>query len=156
MDGDSLLLVRNRRRNGSHDWTPPGGVIEIDDDETILDGLAREVLEETGLTVRSWAGPLYQVEAMSETMGFHMAVEVWLATDFDGELTIGNDPDGIVVDAAWVPALDCAPHLADGHPWVREPLTEWLAERWPELRRYLYRVTGTGLADATAERVLEW
>lgn len=130
-------------------------MIDLDNDETILDGLAREVLEETGLRVLAWAGPRYQVEAMSETMGFHMAVDVWQATEFEGDLTVGNDPDGIVVDAAWVPVLQCAPHLADGHPWVREPLTEWLAERWAESRRYRYRVSGTGLSDATAERVLD-
>ena len=153
IDDGALLLVKNRRRNGSHDWTPPGGVIELERDESILDGLAREVLEETGLRVLSWQGPLYQVEATSETMGFQMAVEVWLATEFEGEVTIGNDPDGIVVDAAWVPVLECAPHLADGHLWVREPLGEWLVEQWAELRRYRYRVTGTGLSDAIAERV---
>ena len=38
---DGLLLVQNQRRNGSLDWTPPGGVIEIHEGETVLDGLAR-------------------------------------------------------------------------------------------------------------------
>ena len=38
------------RRNGSSDWTPPGGVIEVADGESVLDGLTREVAEETGLT----------------------------------------------------------------------------------------------------------
>ena len=41
-----LLLVRNRRKNGSVDWTTPGGV--IDEGESVLSGLAREVFEETG------------------------------------------------------------------------------------------------------------
>ena len=40
---DGLLLVRNRRRDGSEDWSPPGGV--IDEGETILEGLTREVAE---------------------------------------------------------------------------------------------------------------
>ena len=48
--GDAgLLLVRNRRRNGSHDWSPPGGVIEPS--ESMVDGLTREVVEETGVEV---------------------------------------------------------------------------------------------------------
>ena len=34
---DGLLLVRNRRRDGSHDWSTPGGVIE--EGEDLLDGL---------------------------------------------------------------------------------------------------------------------
>ena len=48
-----LLLVRNRRRNGSWDWSPPGGV--IDQGETVLVGLTREVAEETGVTDRKTA-----------------------------------------------------------------------------------------------------
>ncbi|MBO0880950.1 MAG: NUDIX hydrolase, partial [Mycobacterium sp.] len=41
------VLVTQRRDNGH--WEPPGGVLETD--ESILDGLRREVTEETGLTV---------------------------------------------------------------------------------------------------------
>jgi 8-oxo-dGTP pyrophosphatase MutT (NUDIX family) len=46
-DGDGRVLVIQRRDNGR--WEPPGGILEAD--ESILDGLCREVLEETGLTV---------------------------------------------------------------------------------------------------------
>ena len=52
---DGVLLVRNQRRNGDLDWTPPGGV--IDEGEDLLAGLAREVEEETGLVVTEWEGP---------------------------------------------------------------------------------------------------
>src|SRR3546814_14851417 len=52
---EGLLLVQNRRRNGAHDWTPPGGV--IDEGESLIDGLTREVREETGLRVTEWSGP---------------------------------------------------------------------------------------------------
>ncbi|WP_433188708.1 NUDIX hydrolase [Actinoallomurus sp. CA-150999] len=45
-DCGRALLVR-RRDNGR--WEPPGGVLELD--ETITDGLRREVKEESGLTV---------------------------------------------------------------------------------------------------------
>jgi 8-oxo-dGTP diphosphatase len=37
-----------RRRDNGH-WEPPGGVLELD--ETIEEGLVREIREETGLTV---------------------------------------------------------------------------------------------------------
>ncbi len=48
VDKDGRLLVIRRRDNGH--WEPPGGVLELD--ETIEDGLVREVREETGLTVK--------------------------------------------------------------------------------------------------------
>ncbi len=45
-DSGQVLAVR-RRDNGQ--WEPPGGVLELD--ETIEEGLIREVHEETGLVV---------------------------------------------------------------------------------------------------------
>jgi 8-oxo-dGTP diphosphatase len=45
---DGRLLAIRRRDNGH--WEPPGDVLELE--ETIEDGVAREVREETGLTVR--------------------------------------------------------------------------------------------------------
>jgi 8-oxo-dGTP diphosphatase len=44
---DGRVLVVCRRDNGH--WEPPGGILEID--ESIPEGLAREVAEETGLNV---------------------------------------------------------------------------------------------------------
>jgi 8-oxo-dGTP diphosphatase len=47
MSEDGRVLAIRRRDNGH--WEPPGGILEID--ETITEGLIREVLEETGVTV---------------------------------------------------------------------------------------------------------
>jgi 8-oxo-dGTP diphosphatase len=47
IDRHGRLLV-TRRADNDH-WEPPGGVLELD--ETIEQGVAREVLEETGLVV---------------------------------------------------------------------------------------------------------
>lgn len=44
--GENVLLIK-RRDNGR--WEPPGGVLELD--ETIVDGLRREVREETGAEI---------------------------------------------------------------------------------------------------------
>src|SRR5206468_653696 len=68
-----LLLVQNRRRNGSLDWSTPGGVIEIADGESVVDGLTREVEEETGIYVCDWNGPVYEVEAVAEGRGWEQA-----------------------------------------------------------------------------------
>lgn len=44
-DGRALII---QRRDNAH-WEPPGGVLE--QNETVTDGLLREIKEETGLTV---------------------------------------------------------------------------------------------------------
>ena len=149
---DQLLLVGNRRRNGSVDWTPPGGVIEIHDGEELLDGLAREVEEETGLRVTDWAGPLYSVTAEAPGLGWRLQAEVHLALAWEGELLV-DDPDGIVIDARFVDAGGCEGLLDGCHPWVREPLSAWLAERWDEAQAFGYRVDGADLASLTVTRV---
>src|SRR3954452_21991774 len=51
LDDQGRFLVIRRADNGH--WEPPGGVLELD--ETITDGLVREVREETGLQVRPLA-----------------------------------------------------------------------------------------------------
>jgi 8-oxo-dGTP diphosphatase len=142
---DGLLLVRNRRRNGEHDWSPPGGV--IDDGETVIDGLTREVEEETGIVVTRWHGPVYEVEVEAPGLGWHLRVEAHVAVEFAGEVRV-DDPDGIVVDAAFVDPLACNGHLAGCHRWVREPLGAWLVERWDAPRRFRYLVDGDDPARA--------
>jgi ADP-ribose pyrophosphatase YjhB (NUDIX family) len=47
IDDEHRILAIRRRDNGH--WEPPGGVLELD--ETIEEGLVREIREETGLTV---------------------------------------------------------------------------------------------------------
>jgi 8-oxo-dGTP diphosphatase len=147
---EGVLLVCNQRRNGDLDWTPPGGV--IDEGEELLAGLAREVEEETGLVVTSWRGPLYEIRAEAPGLGWRLRVEAWLAVEFAGELRV-EDPDGIVIDARFVCVDDCGGHLAGGHPWVAEPFSEWLAERWDGTRRYGYRVDGSDLPSLVVTRM---
>jgi len=146
-----LLLVHNRRRNGRHDWSPPGGV--IDAGETLLAGLTREVEEETGVVVTAWRGPVYEVDVEAPGLGWHLRVEAHVAVDYAGAVRI-DDPDGIVVDAAFVDPAACAGHLAGGHPWVGEPLQAWLAERWdePAPRRFCYQLDGTDIARVVVNR----
>ena len=48
VDEQGRVLATRRADNGH--WEPPGGVLELD--ETIEQGLTREVLEETGLVVK--------------------------------------------------------------------------------------------------------
>jgi len=136
---DGLLLVENRRRNGESDWSPPGGV--IDPGEAVLDGLAREVVEETGLIVTEWSDPIYDIEVEAPDLGWRLRVEAFRAVTWSGELVV-DDPDGIVVDARFVPHERCPDHLGGGHPWVGEPLGEWLRDPWTGRRSFGYHVAG--------------
>lgn len=136
----SVLLVENVRRNGTADWTPPGGV--IDEGEDVVAGLTREVAEECGLVVTEWSGPVYEIEAEAPGLGWRLRVEVHRALRATGSVQVGEDPDGIVVGAGWFAPGDCASRLGGTHPWVREPLLDWLAEPWEGSRSYRYRVSG--------------
>ncbi|MGE3620339.1 MAG: NUDIX hydrolase [Acidimicrobiia bacterium] len=152
VEDDRLLLVRNRRRNGRDDWSTPGGV--IDPGESLLDGLTREVREETGLEVRRWSAPLYRVRCEAPDLGWTLSVQAHLALDWAGELQV-EDPDGIVVEARFVPVGDCGERLAGCHPWVREPLGAWLDGRWDgdgPIRSFEFHVAGTDPATLRVTR----
>ena len=148
-----LLLVANRRRDGQVDWTPPGGV--IDEGESMLGGLTREVEEETGLTVTGWSsGPVYRVEAEAADAGWHLTVEVHRATAYEGDLRVGDDPDGIVVDARFTPVDECDAALASSWVLLREPVGAWLQERWDDDGRlYRYRLEGAERASMVITRL---
>jgi ADP-ribose pyrophosphatase YjhB (NUDIX family) len=111
---DDVLLVESRypNRDGTF-WALPGGMLEAD--ETVEEGLAREVLEETGLAI----GGHVQVSAL-----------IWLTTandappwltllcepeSFDGGLS-PDDPDRVTLRAAFVP-VDAAIQALDASPW---------------------------------------
>lgn len=147
-----VLLVRNERIGGLSDWSTPGGVIDASD-ATLLEGLAREVEEETGLRVSSWEGPLYEVRAIAVDLGWIMRCEVHLAASFEGELRVA-DPDGIVVEAAFVPPEALAERLASCMQWVREPLHAWLTDRWTPVspRRFEFEVRGSNFAELRVSR----
>jgi 8-oxo-dGTP diphosphatase len=150
-DGDDLLLVANQRRNGSIDWSPPGGVIDAGEHE--LGALSREVLEETGLVVPEWAGPVYRITVDFGDRGGELSVSVYRALSWSGEIVI-DDPDGIVLDAGFHCVSACHDRLLESPAWVAHPLTEWLGERWAGDRHYAFRVvSGATLADLVVERL---
>ncbi|MCB1029149.1 MAG: NUDIX hydrolase [Microthrixaceae bacterium] len=144
-----VLLVRNRRRGGSIDWSPPGGV--IDPGEGLVEGLSREVTEETGLVVSDWRGPLYEIDCHAPELGWRLRVVAYGAEHPGGELSF-DDPDGIVEAGDFFAGERCHEPLAGSPQWVREPLVDWLTHRWAEPRTFSYLVEGTRLSELRITR----
>ena len=95
---DKLLLV-NAWKGRTHLWTCPGGGVEVH--QSLPDNLAREVHEETGLTVAVHDPSL--VNEFHDPKGTFHQVDLYfrctiLSGDPDGEWT---DPEGIVSHRLW-------------------------------------------------------
>lgn len=152
LEADSrILLVENLRRNGTTDWSTPGGVVE--DGEHALVGLSREVEEETGLVVEGWSEPLYRVTTIAPDMGWHLDVVVHQALGWTGELRVGSDPDGIVIGAEFCEHHVVANHLDTTSRWVREPMLSWMTDRWTQPQVFRYQLDGTDRATASVVRL---
>ncbi len=145
-----MLLVRNRRRNDSVEWSTPGGV--VDPGETLLEALDREVLEETGIEVHVWEGPLYEITVDFADLGWWLRVEVHRAVDWKGEIVL-EDPDGIVEHADFFDLDDCEARLVQSPRWVREPLLEWCRQSPEQMVSYRYEVTGTEIDGLAVTRL---
>ncbi len=148
--GEELLLVCNRRRNGRLDWSTPGGV--VDEGETVLEALGREVVEETGIEVLEWSAPLYEVDVLADDLQWHMRAVVHQAESWVGDLDVA-DPDGIVIDADFVDAARRDRCLVTSPPWVREPLIDWIETRPATVEVYRYEVDGSDLSSLIVRRV---
>jgi 8-oxo-dGTP diphosphatase len=145
-----LVLVSNRRRDQSVEWTPPGGV--IDRGETILAGLAREVMEETGLTVDGWAGLRYSVVVEAPQLGWRLRVEAWETTNVSGTVVLA-DPDGIVDEVRHLPSAEAKLLLTASPKWVGEPVAAWLDGALTSKGSFRFRVIGADRSSSRVERI---
>ncbi len=110
-----LLLVRRRNEPGRGRWSLPGGRVEPG--ETDEAALAREVGEETGLTVRAKA--LVGTVRRKAPDGRTFDIRDYAATALGGELRAGDDATEVAfVDAATFASLPLVARLA-------EVLAEW-------------------------------
>ncbi|HEX7159358.1 MAG TPA: NUDIX domain-containing protein [Edaphobacter sp.] len=100
VQGDEVLLVRRGREPLRGRWSLPGGLLELG--EITAEGVAREVLEETGIRVR----PVEIVTTIDRILRdddgrvrYHYVLVEWLCfVDDERALVCGDDAD----EAAWV------------------------------------------------------
>jgi mutator protein MutT len=103
LDADRVLLVQRSEEPLQGAWTLPGGAVEVG--ETLDAALAREVLEETGLSVE--VGALVEVldRVMFDAEGrveYHYVIIDYLCRPFAGFAASGSDAQ----DLRWVPIAD--------------------------------------------------
>ncbi len=107
LDGDRILLVQRGKEPLKGYWSLPGGAVETG--EKCADAIAREVLEETSLTVT--VGPLAEVfeRLMHDDEGrteYHYVLLDYLCTITAGTPAPGDDSAAV----AWY-HRDELPHL---------------------------------------------
>ena len=139
-----LLLVQNRRRNGAMEWSTPGGVIDPTD-VSLLAGLAREVEEETGLRGRRVGRP--PLRGARGRRGPRLVVAMRSAPRRSPSRARSTSTTPTA--SSWTPRSRARGSgvslLGACSPWVREPLLDWLDQRWGprEYRAYTYDVFGS-------------
>jgi ADP-ribose pyrophosphatase YjhB (NUDIX family) len=116
-----VLLVRRGSEPLKGHWTLPGGLLELG--ESVVDGVAREVREETGLLVE----PLELVELIDrihrETgrVRYHYVIADYLCRVIGGELRAASDADAV----RWVERSEWNSHSA----LALDPITVRIIEK---------------------------
>ena len=100
-----IVLIKRRYEPLAGQWSLPGGRLELG--ETLQAGVAREMLEETGLEIE--VGPVIEVFDRifldeERQVRFHYVLIDYLCRPLGGVLRAGSDVD----DAVWVVPPDLA------------------------------------------------
>lgn len=116
-DGKFLMQLKNDKKFGGGRWNAPGG--KTKENESIEQGVIREVFEETGLKIKN---PKHSaVLNFYNNQEFAWAVHVFSASDFDGEIKSSEegelkwmDKDSLPYAQMWEDDKHWVPLIVDG------------------------------------------
>ncbi|CAG7636775.1 hypothetical protein PAESOLCIP111_03783 [Paenibacillus solanacearum] len=111
---DHVLLVNRPSKLGFPGWIGPGG--KVDFPESLTEGAAREVWEETGLRVKDLVYKGLD-EFVDPNQNFRYMVFNYVADSFEGEL-LQNPPEG---ELRWFPIREA----------MNYPMQPWFKRRFP-------------------------
>lgn len=133
-EGRVLLVKRGAEPLKGH-WSLPGGLLEVG--ESLLQGVTREVREETGLTVE----PVELLELLDriyrdgQRVRYHYVIADYLCRVTSGELRAASDAD----EVRWVERAEWNSHSA----LALDPITTRVIEAgWQRARARLDAVEG--------------
>lgn len=134
--GQVILVLEHHERWGGQFWNVPSGMVEAH--ETPAEGAARELAEETGLTV----------------LPRHLRLRTTTSVDVDGDLVRAwnfdvhideptvrvQDPDRLVQQASWFPVEEAIARLRRlPYRPLAEPAIATLAGALTGMRHWTYR-----------------
>lgn len=112
VDRKRVLLVQRGHEPSKGKWSLPGGILELG--ESLEQGVAREVLEETGLVVETieLVELIDRIQRVSESTGervrYHYVIADYLCRVVGGALQAASDADGV----RWVERAEWNSHSA--------------------------------------------
>jgi 8-oxo-dGTP diphosphatase len=115
--GDELLMIRQGEPGHESFWSVPAGRAEPR--EFVTETLVRELREETGIELLDPGRLAFLAQVDDRRDGWFATVWTWDVAAWTGELDV-RDPDGIVLEAAWMLLSEALP-LLEQISW--QPLT---------------------------------
>ena len=120
--GNETLLIRRKYEPFEGSWAFPGGFVE--DNETVIDGAARELEEETGVTGVSLTQFGTYADPGRDPRGRTVAVVYWAILEMKPVSNAGDD----AADCGWFP-LDALPGMAFDHGTIAADVLKQLRSK---------------------------